>query len=75
MPKAKLLIELDNPKDYFEILKGGEDFKHSKVSFKVNGGSLSVEIEADDAKSMTGTVGGVIKQIRIIEEASAAIKK
>lgn len=75
MPKAKLSIELDGAKDYFDILKGGEDFKHSKVSFKVNGNSLSVEVVADDARSMTSAIGSVVKQLRIIEEASEAISK
>ncbi len=75
MPKAKLVIELDSPKDYFKILRGGERFKTSRVSYKVSGNSLSVEIDADDSRAMTAAVGSVIKQVRIIEEASQAIGK
>ena len=75
MPKAKLVIELDSPKDYFEILKGGEKFRMSRVSCKVIGNSLSVEIDADDSRSMTAAIGSMIKQVRIIEEASQAIGK
>ncbi len=75
MPKARLFVELENPKDCFEILKGGEKFKESKVSLEVSGNKLIFEVSAGNAKNLMGALGSIVKQIRIIEEASAAIKK
>jgi tRNA threonylcarbamoyladenosine modification (KEOPS) complex Pcc1 subunit len=75
LPKAKLILELDDAKDCFEILKGNEKFKHSRVSLELKRDSLVFEVDAEDSKSMVSAVGSVIKQLHIIREASDAIKK
>ncbi|MDE1767824.1 MAG: hypothetical protein KGH64_02085 [Candidatus Micrarchaeota archaeon] len=75
MPKARLTIHLDNPRDYFEILNGAEKFGGIKARLKVKGNELSLDVDAEDAKSVVLAIGSIVKQIRIIEEASAAIGK
>ncbi|MCL4365393.1 MAG: hypothetical protein M1569_03165 [Candidatus Marsarchaeota archaeon] len=69
MPKLTLTIELDNPKDYFEILDG-ERFSNSRVSIKPEGSLLKVRIDADSPKALMSIAGSIIKQIRIIDQTS-----
>ncbi|MHB1829823.1 MAG: CTAG/PCC1 family protein [Candidatus Micrarchaeaceae archaeon] len=73
MPRSVLNIELDNPKDYFEILMG-ERFKGGAVNMKVEGNRLKADIEAVDPKTLIAITGSVIKQIRIIEQTEDLIK-
>ncbi len=75
MPRAKLTVELDRPGDHFEILKGGETPKRCKVDLKINGGQLVIDIDAEDSRALASALGSVIKQMRIIEEASGALGK
>ncbi len=67
MPRSELRIELDNPKDYFEIL-GGEKFKNGAVVMKAEKNRLKADIVAEDPRTLIAITGSVIKQIRIIEQ-------
>ncbi len=75
MPRAKLTVELDRPEDHFEILKGEGTLKRCMVDLKVNGSELVIDIDAEDGRALASALGSVIKQMRIIEEASGALGK
>ena len=74
MPRAEISIELDNPRDYFEILEG-DSFRHSKVSMKAQGNKLKVSIISQDQKALIAALGGTIKKIRIIEQTAQLAEK
>ena len=74
MPKSEIYIELDGPKDYFEILEG-EKFRNSKVQMDVDGKKLRIKIDAQNPKALISTIGNVTKQIRIIEQTVELLKK
>ena len=73
MPKSQILIELDNPEDYFEILEG-DKFKDSKVDMKVKGKTLQVKIVSKDPRALVATLGSVIKQVRIVNQTMDLVK-
>ena len=74
MPRSELQIELDGPLDYFEILQG-EEFKDSKAQIKADGNKLIIVMESKTPKALITAMSSLMKQIRIIEQTSEAIKK
>ena len=74
LPKSEILIELDNPRDCFEILEG-EKFKNSKVEFKADGKRMTVRIDSQNQKALISALGSVVKQIRIIEQTEELLEK
>lgn len=74
LPKAEISIELDDPEDCVEILKG-DRFRHARVETKAGKGRLIVKVEADTAKMLVAALGSIIKQVRIIEDTSDIVTK
>ena len=74
MPKSEIYIELDNPKDYFNVLEG-DRLKNSKVEIKVEGKKLRIKIDAQNPKALISAIGSITKQIRIIEQTVELLKK
>ena len=74
MPKSEIQIELDNPKDCFEILEG-EKFRNSKVNIAADKNGLRITIEAENSKALISAIGSVVKQIKIIEQTGELFKK
>ncbi len=74
MPKSEIQIELDNPKDCFEVLEG-EKFRNSRVEFKVDGKRMLVRIDSENQKALISALGSVIKQIKIIEQTDELFEK
>jgi tRNA threonylcarbamoyladenosine modification (KEOPS) complex Pcc1 subunit len=74
LPKSEIQIELDNPRDCFEILEG-EKFRNSRVEFKTHGKRMTVKVVSQNQKALISALGSVIKQIRIIEQTEELLKK
>jgi len=74
LPKSEIQIELDNPKDCFEILEG-EKFRNSKVNIAADKNGLRITIEAENSKALISAIGSVVKQIKIIEQTGELFKK
>ncbi|MEM3791345.1 MAG: hypothetical protein QXL16_01275 [Candidatus Micrarchaeaceae archaeon] len=70
--KAKLTIEPYKNGD-FNILKI-PDSKSSKVIIKERRKKIEISVEANDASKMFASMMSIIKQIRIVNEATSIIK-
>ncbi len=76
MPKAVLQIETGkNAKDYIDIIEKEIHYKRSNVTISGRGADISIKVEAADLTALIASMGSVLRQLRIVEDAEEMISK
>lgn len=73
MPMASIEIDLQNPKDYIEILKDTA-YSNKNIRIAANGKKLKISVDADSPKELVAAMDSVVKKLLIIGSAESAIK-
>jgi tRNA threonylcarbamoyladenosine modification (KEOPS) complex Pcc1 subunit len=59
-------LELDNAKDYIDVMESKLNYKRSDVKVSIKGNELDITINAKDNVALLASMQSVLKRIRII---------
>ncbi len=76
MPSSEIHIETGkDAKDYIDIIGKEIHYKRSYVSISGSGSDISIKVKAADLTALIASMGSVLRQLRIVEDAEEMISE